>query len=161
MAELQNKPACRLNVSEEQYRAVGHMTLQWALLEADIDREIVWLNKQSNIAPQNLRAKFEDRITGWRRLAADVYVDRPELIEGVSSVSEKARVIKAERDKLVHCHLTADGTMIRVRDGRVLEISDEATAAHIEDLACRISAITDELLRHLGRVARVFTDNDI
>ena len=27
-----------LNVTGEQYRAVGHMTLQWAFLEAEIDR---------------------------------------------------------------------------------------------------------------------------
>ena len=64
--------------------------------------------------------------------------------------------IKPERDKLVHCHLVSIGKMIRVRQGQVLEISDEATAPHIQDLACRISKITEELLQHWGRLARVF-----
>jgi hypothetical protein len=50
--------------------------------------------------------------------------------------------------------------MIRIRRGQVLEISEAATAPHIEDLACRISEITAELFRHYARLARVF-DNPL
>ena len=50
--------------------------------------------------------------------------------------------------------------MIRIRKGQVLEISEEATAPHIMDLACRISDITAEIFRHQGRLARVF-DNPL
>ena len=64
--------------------------------------------------------------------------------------------IKPERDKLVHCNFVSSGTMIRIRRGRVLEISDEATAPHIQDLACRISKITEELFQHWARLAQVF-----
>jgi len=160
MAEqLQTVPACKLNISDKQYRAVGHMTLQWAFLEAEIDREIDWLNKRSTV-PQSLGAKFEDRTAGWRRLAEAIYAGHPELIEGVVSVSEKAVAIKPERDKLVHCNLVSDGMVIRIRRAQVLEISDQGTPAHIQDLACRISNITGELLQHFGRLARVF-DNPL
>ena len=148
-----------LNVTGEQYRAVGHMTLQWAFLEAEIDREIVWLNRRS-ATPINLRSKFDDRAQRWLTLAKDIYTGHPELIEGVSSVSYKAVAIKPERDKLVHCHLVSGGTMIRIRQGRVLEITDEGTAHHIEELARRISKITEELFQHWGRLARVF-DNPL
>ena len=64
--------------------------------------------------------------------------------------------IKPERDKLVHCNLVSDGMVIRIRRGEVLEMSEEGTAPHIEDLACRISAITADVFRHYGRLARVF-----
>ena len=50
--------------------------------------------------------------------------------------------------------------MIRIRQGRVLEITDEGTAHHIEELARRISKITEELFQHWGRLARVF-DNPL
>jgi hypothetical protein len=74
MAEqLQSVPACKLNISEEQYRAIGHVTLQWAYLEGQIDREIDWLNKRSSV-PQKLSAKFEARVVplapGGREVAA-------------------------------------------------------------------------------------------
>ena len=49
--ELKSVPACTLNGTSEQYRAVGHMTLQWAFLEAEIDREIVWLCAQTGTPP--------------------------------------------------------------------------------------------------------------
>jgi hypothetical protein len=68
--------------------------------------------------------------------------------------------IKPERDKLVHCNLVSDGMVIRVRRGKVLEISKEGTPLHIEDLACRISNITADVFRHYGRLARVF-DNPL
>jgi hypothetical protein len=35
--QLQSVPACQLNVSEEQYGAIGHVSLQWAFLEGEID----------------------------------------------------------------------------------------------------------------------------
>jgi hypothetical protein len=153
--QLQSVPACKLNISEEQYRAVGHVTLQWAYLEGEIDRELVWLNKRSD-APVNLKAKFEDRAAGWRNLAALVYSGHPELIDGVASISERAVAIKPERDKLVHCNLVSEGMVIRIRRGHVLDISDEGTAPHIDDLACRISNVTADLFRHQMRLARVF-----
>ena len=160
MAEqLQSVPACTLNVTDEQFRAVGHMTLQWAFLEGQIDREIVWLCEQSGGSPIK-DYPFVKRAEKWLTLAKHFYADHPELIEGVSSVSEKAVVIKPERDKLVHCNLVSSGTMIRIRQGRVLDISDQATAPHIQDLACRISKITEELFQHWARLARVF-DNPL
>ena len=157
--QLQSVPARQLNVSEEQYRAIGHVSLQWAFLEGEIDRELVWLNKRSD-EPVNLNVKFADRIIGWRRLAALVYAGHPELIDGVTSIAEKAAAIKPERDKLIHCQLVSNGMMVRIGKGRVLEISDEATAPHIMDLACRISDITAEIFRHQRRLAWVF-DNPL
>jgi len=157
--QLQSVPACQLNVSKEQYDAIGHVSLQWAFLEGEIDRELVWLNERSD-EQVNLNAKFADRTIGWRRLAAFVYTGHPELIDGVTTIGERAAAIKPERDKLVHCHLVSDGMMIRIRKGQVLEISEEATAPHIMDLACRISDITAEIFRHQGRLARVF-DNPL
>lgn len=156
MAEqLQCVPECKLNVSDEQFRAIGHLTLQWAFLEGEIDREIDWLNKRCD-APVNFKGKFEDRARGWQRMAALIYAGHPELIEGVASVSEKAVAIKPDRDKLVHCNLVSDGMVIRIRRAQVLNISEEGTAPHIEDLACRISNITAELFQHFGRLAKVF-----
>jgi hypothetical protein len=157
--QLQSVPACRLNISEEQYCAIGHMTLQWAFLEGEIDREIDWLNTRNTVR-QNLGANFKDRVEGWRRLAEDSYAPYPVLIDGVTSIGEKAVAIKSERDKLVHCHLVADGMMIRIRQAQVLEISDQGTPVHIQDLACRISNITAQLFQHQGRLARVF-DNPL
>jgi hypothetical protein len=156
---LQSVPACKLNVSEEQYRAIGHVALQWAFLEGEIDREIVWLNKRVDV-PVKLAANFQVRAEGWRNLAALIYAGHPELIDGVASISERAVAIKPERDKLVHCNLISDGMVIRIRRGKVLDISDEGTAPHIDDLACRISNITAEIFRHQGRLARVF-DNPL
>jgi hypothetical protein len=57
------------------------IALQWAYLEGEIDREILWLNER-NAGRVNLAGKFEDRATGWRRMAALTYDGHPELIEG-------------------------------------------------------------------------------
>jgi hypothetical protein len=97
---LRSIPAVRIDVGDEQLRAVGHVALQWALLEAEIDREIVWLSVGAE-NPQNLGAKFEDRVQGWQRLATDRMSDRPDLIEDVKVISEQALAIKVERDKLI------------------------------------------------------------
>lgn len=51
-----------------------------AFLEAEIDREIVWLNEQSR-EPVKLGGTFEYRAKGWQRLAADIYAGHPDLIE--------------------------------------------------------------------------------
>jgi hypothetical protein len=156
MAEqLQSVPACQLNVSDEQFRAIGHVALQWAHLEAEIDREILWLNKQ-NGEPVNLAAKFEDRAAGWRRIATITYEGQSQLIEAVVAIADKAVAIKREPDKLVHCNLVSEGMVFRIYRGQVIDISEAGTAPHIEDLACRISNITAELFRHFGRLARVF-----
>jgi hypothetical protein len=66
MAEqLLSVPACQLQVSDEQFRAIGHVALQWAYLEGEIDWEIDWLNKR-NAEPVKLGAKFECRAIGWQ-----------------------------------------------------------------------------------------------
>jgi hypothetical protein len=46
--------------------------------------------------------------------------------------------------------------VFRIRRGKVLDVSEDGTAPHIEDVACRISEITAELFRHYGRLAKVF-----
>ena len=55
-------------VSDEQFRAIGQVALQWAFLEGEIDMETLRLNKQ-NDKPQTLGAKFEAAGEGWRQSA--------------------------------------------------------------------------------------------
>ena len=152
--QLKSVPACQLMVSDEQYRAVGHVALQWANLEAEMDREILWLNKQ-NAKPVKLGGKFEDRAAGWRRMANITYEGHPQLTDAVEAIANKAVAIKRERDKLIHCNMS-EGWVFRIYRGKVIDISDAGTAPHIEDLACRISNISAELMQHFGRLARVF-----
>lgn len=152
---LQRVPAFQLMLSEKQFRAIGHMTVQWAFLESEIDRELDWLNEQ-NDKPVKLRAPFEHRAERWREMAALTYEEHPKLIEAVESISNAAAKIKGERDKFVHGNLSSSGVFFRIRDARIVEVSDTGTPAHIEDLACRISDINAALFRHQAELNRVF-----
>jgi hypothetical protein len=151
----QREPAFKLEVSDDQCRAIGHVALQWAFLESEIDREIHWLN-ETNDEPVKLRSKFEDRARGWRRMATLTYEDHPKFIEAVAGIATKAVAIKPDRDKLIHCNLSSTGVIFRIRRARIIEVSDTGTAQHIDELAYRISEISAELFRHQARVVRVF-----
>jgi hypothetical protein len=40
---LQRVPVFQLLLTCEQFKAIGHIAVQWAFLESEINREIVWL----------------------------------------------------------------------------------------------------------------------
>lgn len=123
---LQRVPVFQLMLSDDQIRAIGHVALQWAFLESEIDRELVWLNEQTDMRV-SLRAPFEQRAERWREMAALAYEDHPKLIDAVDSVSKRATAIKGERDKFVHGNLSSSGIFFRVRDGRIIEVTDTGT----------------------------------
>ena len=94
MSGLRSIPAVRVDVTDEQLRAVGHVALQWALLEAEIDRVIVWLSVGAE-DPQNLGAKFEDRAPGCQRLATDRMSDRPPFLVDRGQCTRPRRPIRS------------------------------------------------------------------
>jgi hypothetical protein len=156
---LQRVPTVTLMLRDEQFRAIGHMAVQWAFLEAEIDRELVWLNKQSEHKdhPVKLGAKFEDRTERWREMATLTYQGHPKCMEAVESISTKAVEIKVERDKIIHGNFGSSGIFFRIRHGRCIEVSDTVgTAPHIEDLACRISDVTAALFKHQAELGKAF-----
>lgn len=161
---LQRVPTVTLMLSYQQFRAIGHMAVQWAFLESEIDRELVWLNERSEHKdhPAKLGAKFERRAERWREMAALTYKEHPERIKAVEGMSRKAVEIKVERDALIHGNFGSSGLFLRMRYGVCINISDTAgTAPHIEDLACRISDITAALFKHQDAVRRLFEPSAI
>ena len=69
---LQSKPKLELDVTEQQFRAIGHVVLQWAYLESEIVHELFWLYSRSEhktkMRPER-NTKFSKKVSHWRQLA--------------------------------------------------------------------------------------------
>ena len=157
--KLQRVPVFQLMLSEEQFRAIGHMATQWAFLESEIDRELIWLHKRSEHKRKrmNFRDRFVNRANQWLTMATRTYKKHPKRVKAVEQISRKAINIKCERDDLIHGNLSSSGTFFKIRSGRCIDISDTVgTAPHIEDLACRISEISAALFRHQVELQHLF-----
>jgi hypothetical protein len=101
MQPLQSKPKLELNVTEQQFRAIGHVILQWAYLESEIVDESFWLFRRSEHKKKKRPkryAKFSEKATRWRKLARRSYKKYPDLIRSVDRISGQAIKIKKERD---------------------------------------------------------------
>ncbi len=148
---LQRVPQFQLMLTEEQFRAIGHVIVQWAFLESDIDRELSWLLSRSEHKGKyvNFRARFSTVTANWYKLAQRSYKKHPDRLKAVDRISGQAISIKIERDDLTHGNFSSSGTFFKVRDGKVTKIPDTiGMPPYIEDLACRISDISAELFRH-------------
>jgi hypothetical protein len=155
---LRHSPSCALNLTESQFRAIGHVTAQWAILEYDISREIVWLLKRSEHKHRhfNFQTRFSTAATTWLHLARRSYKKYPVLIHSVERIGGRAIKIKSERDQIVHGMYTPD-TFLKVKGGLTINISDSVgRPGYIEDLACRISDINADLIRHQAKLQRHF-----
>ena len=148
---LQRVPYFHLFLKEAQFRGIGHMVIQWAFLESEIDREIAWLLSRSEHRRRhvNFRARFSIRANRWIELARRSYKKHPKRVKAVERIIGHAHNIKPERDDLVHGGLSGSGSFFKIQAGHVIEISHTVgQAPNIEDLACRISDISVELLKH-------------
>ena len=150
---MASKPAVKLPPTKPHYAAIGHVMMQWAFIEREINSEIAWLLKRSKNKGQkvNFQAKFSRRVTAWLTLAKRVYRD-PIDIQAINRIAGQAVKIKDERDDIAHGTFVGKGPklMFQVyREGKLIHIPDTfSTAAEIEDLACRISEIGADLMRH-------------
>jgi len=156
---LQRVPELQLMLKEKQFRAIGHMVVQWAYLESEINREISWLLSRSEHKSKhvNFRARFSTRMTNWEKLTQRTYKKHPSRIKAVQRIIGRANKIKIERDDLVHGNFSSKGTFFKIRDGKIFDIFDTVgTPPHIEDLACRISEISAKLFRHHVALRRHF-----
>ncbi len=148
---LQRVPDFQLLLHEQQYRAVGHMVVQWAFLEGEINSEIAGLLSRSEHRGKsvNFQSRFSARANEWIKLARRSYKKHPSRIKAVERIIGHANNIKPERDDIVHGGLAGSGLFFKLRNGRTMDISDFiGEAPHIEDLACRISTINAEIFRH-------------
>src|SRR5207248_5127383 len=89
---LQRVPAFQLMLTDAQFRAIGHVTVQWAFLESDINREIAWLLQRDEHKGEriNWRAKFTVRINHWFKLARESYKRHPERIKAAEHIGNCA-----------------------------------------------------------------------
>jgi hypothetical protein len=148
---LQRVPDFQLMLTDEQFRAIGHMMAQWAFLESQINDEIKWLLGRNEHRGKriNFQARFSTRADNWLKLATKSYRKRPKLIKDVQRITGNANNIKPERDDIAHGNLGSSGIFFKLRDGEVRDISDTAgKPEYIENLACRISSISALLFKH-------------
>ena len=136
--DLQSKPELKLDVTEQQFRAIGHVVLQWAYLEGEIVHELFWLYGRSEHKKKERpkrSAKFSVKANLWQQLAQRSYKKYPGLIQSVERISGQAITIKKERDVLAHGTISG-GDFFKHRQGRLIDISDTiGTPQHLEDLA--------------------------
>ena len=147
---LQQVPAFQLMLTEEQFQAIGHVMVQWAFLESEIDKEIAWLLSRSEHRRRciNWRSRFSTRTNIWLELVQRSYKKHPERIKAVCRIIGRANKIKRERDDLAHGNFSSSGTFFKIRDKKVDRSPDMGKPPHIQDLACRISEISVELYQH-------------
>jgi hypothetical protein len=64
---LQRVPAFQLVLSDAQFRAIGHVTVQWAFLEAEIDAEMLALLEREEHKEERIdfRTYFKVRVNRW------------------------------------------------------------------------------------------------
>lgn len=148
---LQRIPAFQLMLKDQQFRAIGHVIVQWAFLESEINRELAWLRKRSEHKKKrvNFQARFSNRANRWLELANRSYRKHPSFVKAVERIGRQAINIKRERDELAHGNFASSGTFFKLREGKTIDVSDTMGAQpYLEDLACRISDINAALFRH-------------
>jgi len=156
---LQQVPNFQLTLKPAQFQAIGHMVVQWAFLESEINREIRWLLSRSEHKDKsiNFRTRFSTRMTKWEKLAQRTYKKHPARLKAVHRIIGRANTIKPERDDITHGNLGSSGIFFKVRDGQIFDIPDTiGTPRHIEDLACRISDINVLIYEHQTALRKHF-----
>ena len=157
--DLQSKPELKLNVTEQQFRAIGHVVLQWAHLESEIVHELFWLYARSEHKKKKRpewNAKFSVKASRWVQLARRSYKKHSDLIQSAKRISGQAITIKKERDVLAHGTISGGG-FFKHRQGRLIDVSDAiGTPRHLEGLACRIAKISADLMRHHVKLQKRF-----
>lgn len=156
---LQTTAKLKLNVTKQQLCAIGHVVLQWAHLEGEIIDELFWLYRRSEHKRKKRpkrNARFSEKVTLWLKLARRSYKQHPDLIRSVEKIRDQAIKIKRERDLFAHGTII-NGLFFKYHDGQLIDILDEiATPQHLEDLACRISVISSNLMRHSYKLQKRF-----
>ena len=161
-----SKPSLELNVTEAQFRAVGHVVLQWAYLEGEIVREIAWLlsrseHKRRKVNLQTTDRTFAKKMARWRILSHRSYKTHPSLIKAVDRIQARAVAIKKERDDLAHGTMTAN-MFFKQKLGKIINISEvQSDPEYLEDLACRISKISEDLFKHQFALQKHFRKTGI
>lgn len=156
---LQRVPQFQLLLTDPQFRAIGHVIVQWAFLESEITSEMAWLlGRREHKGKQiNFQARFSTLSANWQKLATRSYCKQPERIAEVNRIVGRANQIKKERDNLAHGTFGSSGIFFKTKNGRIIQISDTiGTPTYIEDLACRISEISAELFKHQRALNRYY-----
>ena len=148
-----------LPLTKAHYQAIGHVMMQWAYIEREINSEIAWLLSRSENRGRKIsfQKPFPKRVADWLVLAKRVY-KRPDEIKAINLISGRAIALKAERDDLAHGTFAASGRKLifmKFREGKIIAIPDKfGSAAEIEDLASEISSVGHVLLNHLAVLDR-------
>jgi len=96
-------------------------------------------------------------MTKWEKLTKRTYKKQPTRFKTVRQIVGRANKIKIERDDIAHGNFTSAGKFFKMRDGSVVDISDDVgKPPYLEDLACRISDINVLVIQHQNALRRHF-----
>jgi hypothetical protein len=100
------QPLFALTLTDDELRAIGLVTVHWAILETQIDNFLVTLltspGTKNAFDQVNLLVSFDARMRLWRDAQAIVYAKRPQLLSDSESLRKKMLSARGKRDQLIH-----------------------------------------------------------
>jgi hypothetical protein len=157
------KPALRLVIGDDEFRAIGHVAAQWAFLENEIDGclEILLAQPAAASLPQHIPGSFRGRIALMRQCARAVFPTDATKSDRLIRIANDAASLSGRRNEIIH----GQWRVRRTRGGRLTTAIDHVqrqptfrvrrariTAAQAEAVAAKISTAHLHLILFLNEV---------
>lgn len=149
---MTTKLALKLMVRDEELRAIGHVAVQWAYLETELDYISGLLTSHEHAKELEIShpQSFSKRMENIKKYAAVILKDCSAAREELLAIANDASSLRGFRDDIVHGHWklkrTKNGltTGLRVINQRSsLKVRDMVfTAEKAEEIAAKISAVS-------------------
>jgi hypothetical protein len=157
-------------IGDDEFRAIGHVAAQWALLEDQIDGclEILLAQPAAVSLVQQPPTSFSRRVALLRKCARVVFQADPNRAKRLLRIADDAASLRGRRDEIIH----GQWRLRRTQGGRLTTRIDHIrrqptfkfrqviiTADQAEAIAARISTVNLRLILFMNEIAP-FCDND-
>ncbi len=98
------KPAIKLFITDEGYRAIGHVAAQWAYLETELDHLLSIFMDQKEVKKLKLPNKqsFKNRIANLKNSAAVLLKNHKNDLKEINEILTDASSLRGFRDDIIH-----------------------------------------------------------
>ncbi len=159
------KPAIKLFITDEGYRAIGHVAAQWAYLETEIDGLLSLLLEHEEVKILELKnsQSFKHRISNLKKALGVLLNNQMQPLDEITKILTDASSLRGFRDDIIH------GQWKLHRKGRNLSPGIMAiksfpsykvkemkfTYEKVEDIAVKISRLTVRVMNWRLKYVRI------
>jgi len=98
------KPAIQLLVTDEGYRAIGHVAAQWAYLETELDSLLSLFLEHDDVKQLGLAnaQSFKSRMSNLKEASELLLKDQEQPLKEIKGIITDASSLRGFRDDIVH-----------------------------------------------------------